>query len=226
MTTSVLFVLSNSVARDYYGTFHAFLRGKQTDGTAGDIGTRLSVRTGSGGITYYTETKYFTTTNDWQVIDLGRVTLPASSLIKTSELADTTTVAIQVSAANATPDMYIYDLILIPTDEWVGEFIDTANSADSTVEQSKMLEIDSLTNPKQTITAKVKSADANEFVSSLWQVNSNGPAMLQSKANQRLWFFACRTASAGSTEWVSYPSTLHAVKIYKNEQYLGMRGSN
>lgn len=225
MTTQLTWTISTSVARDYYGVYHAFLRYQQS-GTAGDITFRLKITTGTGGISTYGETKTPPTTNDFQIMDMGRITLPVSNLIRQSEIPDSTVIALQCTAASGTPNLYVYDLILIPTDEWAGEFVDTVNTADSAVEQGKMLEIDSLKDPKQTIIAKVKTSDANEFISSIWQTNANGPAILQANSSQRLWFLCARTSAAASTEWVSYPNTVHAVKVYKNEQYLGMRGSN
>lgn len=223
MANRMTWSLATTIARDYYGIYHAFLRAQQSGGTVGDIGVRLYVTTGTGGISWASDTKYFTTTNAWQLIDLGRVTLPVSGLIQYDEITDSTDISIQASSISGTPYLYLCDLILIPTDEWAGEFIDTVNTASSALMGGYTLEIDSVTNPKQSITAKTKTPTG--MVASIWQSNANGPAILQSNANQRLWFFSAKTASAGSTEWVSNPEMLHEIKVYKNEQYLGLRGN-
>ena len=103
MSTRVTWWLSADVARDYYGTFHAFLRGQQYNGLVGATSVRLVTTTGSGGLSWTSETKTFTTVNEYQLIDFGRVTLPVSGSFMWNEVSDRTTLAIQASSTSGTP---------------------------------------------------------------------------------------------------------------------------
>ena len=227
MADRVKWTLATTVARDYYGTFHAFMRGQQTAVTVGNVAVRLVITTGSGGVSWTSETKYFTTLNAYQLIDFGRITLPVSGLLS-DEIADQTTLAIQASATSASDYLYIHDLILIPTDEWAGDFTDGVNTASSTLINGKIIEIDSVTNPKKSITAKVKSSTSG-LVSAIWSATANGPLALQPNTTQRLWFLTARTAAVGAltnlTDWRSEPYVCHSVQLYKNERYLSARGT-
>ncbi len=206
MANRTTFVLSTSVARDYYGTFHCFLRCQQTFGTPGDIGIRLVINTGSGGVTYTGETKYLTTLNDNQLIDFGQINIPASSVLKYTEIGDQAQISIQASAASGTPNLYMYDLILIPTDEWAGDFVDGANTTDSTLENGKYLEVDSISYPKYDRRSIIKNV-GSDFVSTIWENISSGPAMLQANKKQRLWFLSARYYMSLGTMTSAGPDT-------------------
>lgn len=224
MKDIVTWTLSTLVARDYYGTFHTFMRGQQS-GTKGDISVRLVITTGSGGVSWTSETKQFVQTTDFQLIDFGRITLPVSSLFNSDELADSTSLTIQATAVSGTPNLYIHDLILIPTDEWAGDFTDTVNTANSTLINGKVLVIDSVSNPRKAIAAKLKSGSPSGLTSSLWNAVANGPLTLEPNTTQRLWFLTARTAAVGaSPDWRSEPYVCHSVQLYKNERYLSARG--
>lgn len=230
MATRATIAIGGGIAPDFYGTFHAFLRAKRTAGVSTDLTVRLQVATGSGGITFTTVSQQLQTTTAFEVLDFGEITLPVSSSFKSTDLADTTEIRIQASAASGTPDLYLYDLILIPVDEWSADVVDFANESDSDVGRSngiaKLLDIDSVTDPRIDIKGLVRTADASEFITSEYNVICGGPAILQSNADQRLWFFAMQTSATGlSYSWISPPEIAHTVQVFKNQRYLGMRGA-
>ncbi len=228
MANRVTWTLSTTVAQHYYGTFHAFMRGMQSGGTIGDISVRLVVSTGSGGISWTSETMTFATVTDHQLIDFGRITLPVSGLFESDEVADVTTLTIQASnsLAAGTSLLYVYDLILIPTDEWAGDFYDTVNTASSTLGYDKMLIVDSVGNPRKAIAAKVKAWQRAGLVKSIWETVANGPLVLRPNSEQRLWFLTARTYEIGSNpDWRSEPYVLCQVQLYKNERYFSARGN-
>jgi hypothetical protein len=206
-----------SIARDYYGRFHAYLRAQLYEPSASPAGThdsvrvRLQMQTGSGGIVEWTPYAKFTgrdawdgvagreeTYNDYQLLDMGVVALPVSSLFQQVELPDTFVITVQVASAAATNlRVEFYDLCLVPVDEWAGDFSDTAFEDDSGVGNGQMLDIDSVSFAKQPIRALVKSADATEYISAAYKAKTAPPAFLQHDADQRLWFLTARGVAKG-----------------------------
>lgn len=219
--------LGASIIQDYYGIYHAFFRGKQHSGSAGDIDVRLQIRTGSGGITKTTTSKQFQTTNDWQLLDFGQVRIPTSSILNSDEIGDENIIAVQMkNTSGGSRTIYLYDLILIPVDEWALDSVDKANTSDSIIGRlndiPRLLDVDSLTSFKRDIRTLVKTTDINGFVIANYNAITNGSAILQANANQRLWFLSAKYGA--SDEWVSEPWVVHSVNFYKNERYLGLRG--
>jgi len=169
------------------------------------------------------------TTTAFEVLDFGQIKIPAAGSLKLTELGDETVINIQASAASGTPNLVLYDLILIPTDEWSIDAIDKANESDSDVGRSgdiqKYLDIDSITKPKTSVRSLVKQV-GSDFVTSIYNSVSVGEAILQANADQRLWFFVMQTSATGdSYSWIAPPEICHSVQLYKNERYLGLRGN-
>lgn len=229
MLTRITFTLGPTIARDYYGTYHAFVRANRTAGAAADIGIRLQISAGSGGVIYTTETKYLQTTTIFELLDFGQVSIPPAGVLKTTELGDSTEIRIQASAASGTPDLRLYDLILIPVDEYAIDAVDKANETDSDVGRSgskdKYLNLDSLTNPKENIRALVQIFGSG-FVTSIYGPIAPGELFLQANKEQRLWFLAAKTSATGTAfYWISPPEISHSIQILKNERYLSVRGN-
>jgi len=223
--------LGPTIARDYYGAFHAFLRVTPNPGSdPGDIHARLQVRTGSGGVTLTTSEDYFKGILGFEVLDLGRVTIPASGLLDFTDLGDSAQLVIQLMDVSVNGQTHlIHDLVLIPVDEWQVDAADYANVAASIIgHQSStphLLDIDSLIYQKADIRTLVRTADSNGFVSSIYLADSPGPAILQANARQRLWVFAMQTSATGTAyQWLAVPWVVHSIQIWANSRYLGFRG--
>lgn len=217
---AVTISLDRTICPDFYGTYHAFLRAQLEEsfispsGGDDDVRVRLKIQSGSGGISKVTQFKRFVgwdkngeTFKDWQLLDFGRVDLPSSDLFRITEIPDQLNIVVQIANANGT-DLVVnlYDVVLIPIDEWAGDFIDSALENDSGVGNGRLLDIDSVTYPKRRIRSLVRTADASEFITASYQPITPGPAILQSNADQRLWFLTARavylgedTAGAGAT---------------------------
>jgi hypothetical protein len=203
--------LGPSISRDFYGTYHVFLRAQLEEpaatpaGDDADVQVRLKVQSGSGGISKTTQFRRFVgwdedgeTFKDWQLLDFGRIDLPVTDLFMSTELPDEFVITIQISSAAATNlEVNLYDLVFIPVDEWAGDFIDSALEDDSGVGQGYFLDIDSLSYPKRRIRSLVRSADGSEFIRAAYQPITPGPAILQANADQRLWFLTARAVYLG-----------------------------
>lgn len=218
LANRVTFTFETTLARDYYGDFRAFLRGRQSGGAAGDITFRVQVTTGSGGVTQTNDTVIFESTSDDQLVDLGRISLPVSTLFLTSEIPDQTSLVIQAGSASGTPNMEIYDVVLIPVDEWSVDSQDKDTSGDGAVLFTDKLSVDSVDNPKVAIRSLVQETATNEIIA-VYQTIANGKAVLHPNITQRLWFLFARQPS------ICEPETAHKVLIFKNQRYLAARGN-
>jgi len=224
MADRVTIALSTATARDFYGVFHAYVRARQTAGAAGDIDVQLRIETGSGGVSINSGIVQFTNLSPWQLLDMGEVRIPAATDLKSDEYTDAASVVIRAGSTSTGDSVCFYDVILMPADEWIGNFTDRANTADSAVSAGRLFDIDSIINPKADLRALCRESDAYESIVSIYQAAAGGPAILQANARQRLWFLTARTASVGSSDWRSEPCVSHSVVLHKVQRYLSGRG--
>ncbi len=194
------FTLASTIARDFFGSFHAYFRGQEVDRSAamGEVLVRLQVRTGSGGVVFTTDHKPFRNLNDWQLLDFGGVDIPASGLLSSDDLGDIMELVIQIWSSVSSLTVNLYDLNLTPTDEWALDAVDKAMEDDSGVAQGWLLDVDSVRYPKRDIRSMVRKADPVGLIRSIYQSNTPAPAMLQANADQRLWFLTARGALWGT----------------------------
>jgi hypothetical protein len=220
----------------FYGKFKVFLRGRQSGGSAGDIEVRILQESPSSAVRSTSQTLAFANTNAWQVLEFGDITIiPA---IGAMSLADASQehIVIQASNTNIAATLYLYDLILLPVDEWAGEFIDIDNDLNSILGRSgtypgnsRILDIDSCIFPKRKIRSLVRYDDypsiQNDAVATFYKPRTNGPSILQHNADQRLWFLSTRFASAGSSDIRCEPAIAHTIQTYCIARYFSGRGS-
>jgi len=222
----VEFELDTTIARDYYGTYKVFLRGNQTGGSAGEVSVRLKVVSGSGGISSLTDTQVILSQHNHRIIEFDTpITIPVSSQFTADDIGDVTSVIVQISCAADDADLYLYGLFLQPTDlAWL-DSEDQANTAESSVENGRRLVVDAITIPKAPTRALVQKLVNDSFVSS-WRVDGNGKARLPAGKQVRVWLLSMRTASAGSSAWLSEPEVCSSVTVSKVDRWLMGRGAS
>lgn len=227
MADRVALTLNTTVARDYYGTYKVFLRGKQTGGSAGEVTVRLKAVSGSGGISSLTETQALQGTNDHELIEFDElIHLPVSSLLTSSELGDQMQIVLQVATAAADADFYAYDLFLLPTDKMYFDCRDTANTSASAIDNGARLAVDSVTVPKALVRSLVQKT-ASGTTKAAYLVDSNGRLRLLAKEGaQRLWLLAARTTSTSDAVWLSPPEIVHSAQAWATDRWLTGRGGN
>jgi hypothetical protein len=218
--------LDTTVARDFYGTYLPFVRCCQSGGEAGEVTMRIKVVSGSGGISSLGDIQATQSTTDHEVVEFrSPVTIPVSAQMTDDDIGDTTSVIVQIAASANDADLYLYDLFLLPVDgPWL-DAKDAANTAESSVENGRRLAVDAIAVPKAPTRAMVQALSTGAFVSS-WRVDGNGHARVLPATRQRLWFMACRTASAGSSTWLSEPEVLNSVSLQKVDRWLTGRGAS
>jgi hypothetical protein len=212
--------LGPTVARDFYGTYKVFLRLKQQGGSAGEVNIRLKTVSGSGGISAVSGPQETVSTTDHELMKFDApLVLPVASQMTPDELGDQTSITVEINTAATDADLYLYDLVLIPTDETWVDLEDRANTAESSVESGRRLLVDSVTIPKFPTRAIVQDMVSNSNIAE-WRVDGNGPISLPAKKEVRLWFLAARTVSAGSTTWLSEPEMCHSISISRTNRWL------
>jgi hypothetical protein len=219
------------ISQHYFGKYHAYARVERTGGTAAGTGLQL-YQTFAAIDTPSSEVKYILETRDFHLVDFGVIDIPIWLETKTSD--ELTNFALKLYLVSDASTLDIFDLILIPIDEWV---CDTQNET-TTTEASlgsgltrRRIEIDSVTFPKinlRAVTRDVSTAGytvfPNEKLWAGWRVSSSGPAILQPRSDQRLWFLSESYFTEGSIPDISLPETLFSIKVIGQRRYLSMRG--
>lgn len=224
MADRVTITLSTTIASAYYGTYRAFIRGKQTGGTAGEVTMRLKIVTGSGGISYLTDTQATRSTTDHELIEFDEIiNIPVSSQLTSSELGDETSITLQIATEANDADFYAYDIFLLPTDNFYVDASDAANTSASAVGYGERVTIDSISVPRVAIRGKAEET-ATGLVKATYEVESNGPFQVLNQTKQRLWMMTAQTQSAGTNIWHSKPEQVHSVRLWVTDRWLTGRG--
>ena len=216
--------VDNTIAEAYYGTFRVLARCYKPAGVSTDWRLRLAVRFGSGGSIIYSKNyPYVSTTSAWHVADFGSITIPSEQSV-IENVGDTLQFIIQGWGDNAGIDLYLFDLVLIPVDEWSVDVLRSSYDAAETemrVGTDDYLDINSLLVKSSSVVGT--NRDAGGLIKAYYQVVTNGKGILQVGARQRLWFFAM--TQTGNATWVSFPHALGQVQVNKVQQYKALRGA-
>ncbi|HXF62307.1 MAG TPA: hypothetical protein VNK95_11865 [Caldilineaceae bacterium] len=213
--------IATSIARDYYGSYRAFVRVHRTNGDADDVRLRLRLVFGSGGGATFSRDAFVLSMTDGELVELGRIDIPNTGVAGLTEnLGDELRLVLQAYHTASSITTRVYDLILIPVDEWaVDATIPALNTTDaSEVDGESYLDIDSVSSPKEPLVAYNRTLAG--LIKVRYQAIAGGPAMLQAGARQRLWFLA----ALYNGQWASYPEMVGAVQIEAVQRYLGLRG--
>lgn len=221
--TLVTFTLDNTVARDYYGYYHAYLRCHYNHASLRAWNLRLKILFGSGGSQAYSQTVYPTSLSNWEAVDLGQIAIPTTQLAYlSSNLGDQLKIIVEGYCNAASRPLALYDLILIPTDEWAVDvrLPELDSSGTPQIVNNYFLEIDSISNPKAG-TLVFNRNSAGQIVAR-YQTIQNGPLVMQKEADQRFWYLGM----SYEDYWRAYPEILASAQIFKLQQYLGFRGTS
>lgn len=225
--------ISSTLFLEFYGTYHVFMRCKQSSGAAGDIGMQFItyIDAVDGNIKWETEVQYTQMVGQWELIDFGQITLPIIPA-NSDDNVYRGYLTILLSCAGAVQSLRLYDLILMPVDEWsadITQIVTDTSTVSLCVDSSTYLDIDSIQRPKNALRAFVRRV-ANDNIDTYYVPIANSSAILQANANQRLWFLAARTQDIGTGLTPSiiprYPEmeAAHSIQAFRNSRYLSLRG--
>lgn len=219
------FHIDEPLAQEYYGRFSMFLRARQLSGTPGNVTFQLDVSRFGGGYAeiYQSETFTFSSLNDFQVFDCGGFVFPRYPSIH--QVGDFYITIRGIGDAAAI--VHLYDLALIPTDEWALDCRDTIiqlHVGMAGFNYSHLLTVDSVTAPKRPLYLIMSpTLDPVGRTIMSWQgITVEKPILLEG-TRQRLHLIAFRKPST-TTDWQSEPWSAYSVTLTHVQQYLSMRG--
>lgn len=217
--TQVTWQINYPYSAQYRGRYRVFLRYAQDGGADGDFNVRLGYVFGSS-FERFTELVTVPKPNaaaSISILELGQVVFPGIL----NEDVGTIYLDLQFAslATSSWGDVYIYDLILLPYDEWTGSFYGY-----DAVYQFEVLKIDPISIPKEKTLAVKVDAEDNYKLLNVWSaVENNIPSVPPNKA-MRVWILTDR----GNTGTTAYTRTdFHAgmsVAVNKVQRYSSMRG--
>jgi hypothetical protein len=219
----VWIVPGSKYASHFEGRFHVFLRCQEVcaSGSPGNIQLQLRTRRGFGGV--YTESPILScvTINDWYLMDFGLLDISVGTTCSQGDIPDFSIIDLWLYSASNSSDIYLYDLWLIPVDEWTGMATDTARNVEgyyserpsSAVAWGNTLDLDSVTAPKSQFEARLRVDNVLDRTRAHYMTDSTGPLIFQANADQRLWmlsasyFVATGTHTGGNNEAVLTDAT-------------------
>ena len=211
-------VFSDALAPHFYGQFRAYLRGDRNGGAAGDFSAQLEIAFGTPYLTDVVTSNH--TAADYAVLDMGKIDLGPTGSLAAGDDTFSSSITVRLANSNAAPgDFFLYDLILIPVDEWAAgcSYTDPVRY----LERTRYLDIDAVGHPKNTHRCFIRNV-SGDAIRTNWIANAPGPPMLQANARQRLWFFH---QFLDTGYWHADIEIADTIKIYANQQYLTMRGT-
>jgi len=213
----------------WYGRFHAFLRCYQDQ--AATMLVRLETPEGTWGpyLDKKTVTRTIPTVGADVILDFGEVVIgPASNVAPYTMLDPYINIEATEADGVADKDVYFYDLILIPVDEWAIDCEDMfKNNAGPTFVNGYQtgLTIDAIQNPRNLLTYLVYYPNIFDRPTRYWRPITNGIPILQTGKQQRLWFLHMRFEDHTDAD---DPRAEHeiasTIQIWKNQRYTTLRG--
>ena len=203
----------------WLGRFRVLIRYTTTDNVAGYFAAEVVTLRGSATSATTGSAFLNNTTDDYAVAGIGTLDTKGATAISESS---TFQVQITLTATQGAVDdgaiLYLYDLILLPIDEYSADIkIDDATAALSRL----AIVLDSLQGRWQSRSYANSGSTFNTQIEIIGQSISPGPAILQKQARQRLHFVLIDTSSSHPT---APPHLMMAVKLQHQSRYHGMRG--
>jgi hypothetical protein len=217
---------------DFIGRFRAFVRmGQESVGAPSTPSVQLTVQAGASGVIVANSPVIGLggITQVYDAVDLGIIEIPAD-LIGSDSLG-TLSFILQGILDQSSVIVDLYDLILIPADEWSGEFDNGNVGSLSTIAafgnngiDNVYLDIDSIRLPKRMIRSLSFQQNAN--MSGYYEPRSAGPALLQANSAQRVYMLMIRDRTATTAGWYnSLPSMASSIQLKKQQRYISARGN-
>jgi len=207
--------IDSTIAPEYFGVYHAYVRFASLSNVS-SLEFNLSVGFSSS---VFSATTFFENTGfiaperlTDEYIDLGQVSIAPDSIDAIP--GDITLNGIINYTTTAATNIEFLDLILIPVDEWAVNLTAAGYGA-------QIIDADSIRNPKRVIDSTVRNILDGLKTGNVLSAN-NGPVILQSNSQQRLYFFAYIDGSAATDTIVT--DFIKRILVWRNGRYLSLRG--
>lgn len=215
--------IASTLSGQYIGSYHAYVRADIENSST--RAATMSLTMSYGGVTMFSKTKTLSDIEDAIVVDFGGMRILPDGIDAANDFADITFVIDMASDG----DIYVIDLVLIPSDEWIcSTNADTPynfalRDASSAAYLGRVLDIDAVGLPRVNKRAIVFKSDAATAVARLPMI-TNGSPMLSAGVAQRLWFL-CWNSETLSTASQRSSSILNSVQVWTQNKYNIGRGA-
>lgn len=218
--------LDSDLTKDFNGTFQVYLRFYY--GSFADVvSTRFVLENFTNQGQIIGDEVPLTAAFTADVADLaylGQFTIQPDRYLSSDDAGAGASLGIDFKSttAGATYAVDCFELILLPADEWIGDFNDTNELGAAGLE--RYIDIDSATFPKRILRATVRQR-GSELVTGVWNTSASGVFALQPGEQQRLWFL-CNQLNQGDESQGSAHTIVHQVKLWHHARWLGLRGND
>lgn len=218
----VRWTITSIYSAQYCGRYRAFLRYTQSGGIDREYYVRLGYGINDNDLRY-TDTFSLikqSATTVVAILELGQVVVPN---IQMEDMSDFYLCLEFLDEETSTGALAIYDLILLPYDEWAGSFessvIDSGNLL-----LDHALRIDPTSRPKDKGRAVIIDVADNDKLLGYWRAVENDYPSIIPNTNVRVWFVMDEGLATEGCYTTSFMSSL-SVSARKLQRYLSMRGS-
>jgi len=209
----VTIAFSDTVAQEYFGRYRCFAR-VTVASVSQPFRARIKVIGGSDGIERIYSDSVVTSTDSYYLLDLGQVNIPPSHDVQ--EMGDVMSLILQLYAA-AGVTATIYDIILLPADEAIGDYYCTDSDRTGWTYQRRV-SVDASRVPRP-ITCTLR--DIADRVVSIWVPATAAPFVLPPTGQSICWWLA---ATLSDDVWVSSPYTTCELSMQAIRRYISARG--
>lgn len=216
-------IIGATLAQQYVGRFRAFLRAAHSSSKPSGEETRfrLKMSVGGGGAVAIGESS-LASYDQPELIDLGLVSVPSLGNL------DALTFFLE-AARDVSGHATVFDFILIPIDEWFGEFTNKSTTPESILDGDSVLVVDSISNEKRKgIEAFIQDEVTGKTTASI--DTSSLELSLSPNGDQRIWIVAAANTAATFAEdtivRASLLNAVHSIQVFASRRYLSMRGAS
>lgn len=216
--------LDNTIANEYKGRFRMFLR-YRLFGNIWDI----FVRTRSFGNLWTSDTIGILPTQNigLGLLDMGSLNLPPAGF-GNNEVVEEIEFQIWGTLRVGASPLQLYELILMPVDEWLGQFYgydDENANWGPMVYGTNYLDIDSTLFPKRLIYAPVRIR-ATDNLEAQWTNVNVRPFRTATERRTRYWFLTQNPEIAVAFQEIANHSYSENIQLFATQQYFSSIGKN
>jgi hypothetical protein len=221
-----------NLAEQYIGVYHAYVRCKFTATAEGVVKLRLRSLFGEEYNVSYSDVNTVSLGANICAIDLGQLVILPAFALRPHDTIDLIRIYLDSCSDDVSTgytNAYIYDIVLIPADEWSGNFGMPKITGTSVLYYGRGLDVDGITCPRQyraielsdTTHYKMFTAQGQRFAAAEWTRVASGEPIFQANADQRVWFLQYKHQDG----LVSHFENCGLVCAQRSARYLLMRGS-
>ena len=217
--------LDNTIANQYKGRFHMYLR-KRIGGVAGDWTIQIQSRA-YGNLWRSDIVGITSNTTSLSVLDMGVLNLPPAGF-GNNETVEEIEFTITMTHVAGASNLRLYELILLPADEWMGSFYGNLTSHGDygpNLTRINYLDANSVTFPKKMVYCPVR-VRASGNMESQWTNANVGPLSIEGERKTRYWFLTQNPQPIVANLRYAQASYAHNIQLSVARRYFSAIGKS